>query len=610
MSDYITINILNKNIKPNTDTPLNIKSGLNSTSEAVNGFTVSVEKGTTLLTLSQQFTSAAPYPFIIAKVDNELQDLCRPVLHDCAVEFLDITDPNGFRTYQRTASFLMVYAAKTVLGRKTRVVISHSVEKNYYCEFPALAEPLTDALLEKIEAVMRETAQKELPIEKHSLPLETALREAEAVGLTDKAQLLKYRRTSHVNYYRLDWLYDYFYGQMAPDTGCVPSFKLVKKNSGFILQFPSGILNPGRQTAADTAERQPDAAASELTPPHYNTPPLAGEYFLAGLTPHNKLSEVFAESGKWARILKVDTVGSLNDKLCQTGSGEIIRVAEALHEKKIGYIADRIVEQNKSIVLIAGPSSSGKTTFSARLGVQLRVNGKIPHVISLDNYYLNRENIPKDETGGYDFETIDALDTEQISRDLRALTNGETVELPVFNFLTGQREYKGNLLTLNAGDILIMEGIHGLNERISAGVPRSDKFKIFISALTQLNIDDHNRIPTTDARLVRRIVRDFQYRGYTAQRTIALWPSVQRGEFKYIFPFQEEADIFFNSALVYEMCVLKQYIEPLLFGVEPEEPERTEAKRLIKFLDCFLGVSSENVPNNSILREFIGGSCF
>ncbi|MDR1664760.1 MAG: nucleoside kinase [Clostridiales bacterium] len=543
---------------------------------------VTAAKGTTILELSRMYPHLSQRPVLVAKVNNELQDLTYKLLYDCAVEYLDLTDPNGFRTYQRSASFLMIYAAKEVLGRKTRVVVEHSINKNYYCEFPEMDErEITGELLARIEAVMREVAGKKLPVEKHSLPLEQAVREAETSGSEDKVRLLRYRRTSSVNFYKLDWLYDYFYGQMVPDTGYLTQFKLSKKSKGFMLQFPS--VRPGASPDLDV---------------------------IAEMAPNRKISEVFDESNQWARILKVETVGSLNDKLCSAGSGEIIRVAEALHEKKIASIADQIAQQHKSIVLVAGPSSSGKTTFASRLGVQLRVNGMKPHVISLDNYYLNREDIPKDEFGNYDFETIDALDNRQISRDLAALLKGERAELPVYNFLTGKREYKGRYMTLGEGDVLIMEGIHGLNERVSESVPRSEKFKVFISALTQLNIDDHNRIPTTDTRLVRRIVRDHQYRGYSAGQTISVWPSVQRGENKYIFPFQEEADVFFNSALVYEMCVLKQYIEPLLFGVRADTPERTEAKRLIKFLDSFLGVSSENVPPNSILREFIGGSCF
>jgi uridine kinase len=350
----------------------------------------------------------------------------------------------------------------------------------------------------------------------------------------------------------------------------------VKRTRGFMLQFPDAAHN----------------------------------YQFVELAPENRLSEVFAESNRWARIMKTDVVGALNDKICQSGSGGIIRVAEALHEKKIAQLADQIMQEHRSIVFIAGPSSSGKTTFAARLGVQLNVCGAIPHVISLDNYYLNREDCPKDEFGNYDFETIDAIDTAQIVSDLKNLLDGQTVEIPTFNFYTGRREYKGKFLKLSSDDVLILEGIHGLNDKICGDVPRSEQFKIFISALTQINVDDHNRIPTTDARLMRRMVRDFLFRGASASKTLDMWPRVLHGEIKYIYPCQHHADAFFNSALVYEMSVLKQYAEPLLFGIQTDDTQYTEARRLIKFLSSFLGIPGETIPTNSILREFVGGSCF
>ncbi|MCL2225514.1 MAG: nucleoside kinase [Defluviitaleaceae bacterium] len=534
-----------------------------------------VLRGTSLFELSEKYAASFARPALVAKVNNELQDLSRPVLYDSAVEFLDITNSQGFRAYQRGLSFLMVYAAKTVLGKKARVVINHSINKNFCCELPEFDEISKETLAE-IEAVMRAAVAKDLPIERHTMPKELALSTCEELGLYDKISLLKYRTNMSFSFYKLDWMYNYFYGEMPPRLGRLDKFKLVKRTRGFMLQFP---------------------AKTE-------------QYELSELAPENRISEVFSESKRWMRIMKADTVGALNDKLCQDGNGEIIRVAEALHEKKIAALADQIMQEHRPIVLIAGPSSSGKTTFASRLGVQLRVNGAVPHIISLDNYYLNREDCPLDEFGNYDFETIDAIDTEQIVDDLNALLAGESVEIPSFNFYTGRREYKGNVLKLSPADVLIMEGIHGLNERVGGGVPSSDKFKIFISALTQINIDDHNRIATTDARLMRRMVRDFLFRGTVAAKTLDMWPSVLRGEIKYIYPNQERADAFFNSALVYEMCVLKQYAEPLLFGITPNDPHYSEARRLIKLLSSFLGVPSETIPSNSILREFVGGSCF
>jgi len=535
-----------------------------------------VPHGTSLFELSEQYAQVCERPILVAKVDNELSDLSRPLLYDSSVEFLDITDPNGFRAYQRGVSFMMVYAAQAILGKKTRVVIAHSINKNYYCELPDIKTPITGELLQQIEQFMLDAAAKDLPIEKVSLPREVAIKTAEDLGLYDKVCLLKYRHSQTVSFYKLDWMYNYFYGEIAPRTGRLNQFKLVPRGNGFMLQFPS----------------------------------IAHGYEIEALAPENRLNEVFTENKQWVRIMKTDTVGALNDKLCQDGSEEIIRVAEALHEKKVARLADQIMHENKHLVLIAGPTSSGKTSFAHRLGVQLRVNGAIPHIISLDNYYLDRELCPKDEFGNYDFETIGAIDTALITQNLQALLNGEEVHIPTFNFLTGKREYKGNKLQLSQQDVIIMEGIHGLNERISEGVPASDKFKIFISALTQINIDDHNRIPTTDTRLLRRIVRDFRTRGSTAADTINMWPSVLRGEAKYIYPCQEYADAFYNSALVYEMGVIKQYAEPLLYDIAQHEPQYTEARRLIRFLSSFLSVPSETIPHNSILREFVGGSCF
>jgi len=538
--------------------------------------TAQVPHGISLYDLSLQYAHVCQRPILVAKVDNELNDLSRPLLYDSTVEFLDITDPNGFRAYQRGVSFMMVYAVKAILGKKTRVVIAHSINKNYYCELPDLKVPITENLLQEIEQYMRDTAEKDVAIERLSLPRESGIKIAEDLGLYDKVSLLKYQHLHTVNFYKLNWLYNYFYGEIAPRTGRLNQFKLVPRANGFMLQFPS----------------------------------VAHNYDLEDLSPENRLTEVFTENKQWVRIMKTDTVGALNDKLCQDGSDEIIRVAEALHEKKVAMLADQIMSENRTIVLIAGPTSSGKTSLAHRLGVQLRVNGAIPHIMSLDNYYLDRAFCPRDEFGNFDFETIKAIDTDLIARHLQALLKGEEVHIPTFNFLTGKPEYKGNKLKFNPRDVLIMEGIHGLNDLISEGVAPSDKFKIFISALTQINVDDHNRIPTSDTRLLRRIVRDFRTRGSTAAQTISMWPSVQRGEAKYIYPCQEYADAFFNSALVYEMGVLKQYAEPLLFGIGSHEPEYTEARRLIKFLASFLSVPSETIPQNSILREFVGGSSF
>ncbi|MCL2356516.1 MAG: nucleoside kinase [Defluviitaleaceae bacterium] len=535
---------------------------------------VAATRGTSLFEISEKYADKRERPALIAKMNNELHDLSRPVLYDSNIEFLDITSSQGYRAYQRGVSFLMVYAAKIVFGAKARVVIAHSINKNLCCEMPEFE--LTEEKIAEIEAVMRDVVARDLPIEKTAMPKELALRTCEELGLHDKISLLKYRHNQTFSFYKLDRMYNYFYGEMPPRTGRLSEFKLSKRTRGFVLQFPSASQN----------------------------------YEFTELAPEGRLSEVFAEANRWARIMKTDTVGALNDKLCARGNGEIIRIAEALHEKKIALLADRITQEHRPIVLIAGPSSSGKTTFATRLGIQLNVTGATPHVISLDNYYRNREDCPKDANGNYDFETIDALDTAQITADLKALLAGESVEIPSFNFYSGRREYKGNFIKLSDTDVLILEGIHGLNDRIGGDISPNDKFKIFISSLTQINIDDHNRIPTTDARLMRRMVRDFLFRGASAETTLDMWPRVLLGEIKYIYPCQDNADAFFNSALVYEMCVLKQYAEPLLFNIAPSSPHYPEARRLIKFLSAFLGVPGETIPSNSIMREFVGGSCF
>ena len=327
--------------------------------------------------------------------------------------------------------------------------------------------------------------------------------------------------------------------------------------------------------------------------------------------PQHKLFNVLKESTNWGNMLNVDTVGALNDAIATGNISELILVQEALQEKKIADIAEEIASKpDKKFIMIAGPSSSGKTTFSHRLAVQLKAHGLKPHTIECDNYFVERENTPKDKDGNYNFECLEAIDINLFNEQMTALLRGETVEIPTFNFKTGKKEYKGNKLTLGSDEILVIEGIHCLNDKLSANIPMENKFKIYISALTQLNIDEHNRIPTTDGRLIRRMVRDARTRGSDAKRTLQMWDSVRRGEEENIFPYQESADVMFNSALIYELAVLKQSAEPLLFGISKDEPEYYEAKRLLKFLDYFLGINSEDIPKNSIIREFIGGSIF
>lgn len=393
----------------------------------------------------------------------------------------------------------------------------------------------------------------------------------------DKEKLFRFRRVSKTNIYNLGGFEDYFYGYMPETTEILRYFDFQPYRDGFLLIVPK--------------RAQPNVVV-----------PFA---------PREKLFATLQEANQWGRCMEIDTVGSLNEALAAGELNDLVLVQEALQEKKIAEIAERIHErEGVKFIMIAGPSSSGKTTFSHRLSIQLRALGMRPHPIAVDDYFVDRENTPKDENGDYNFECLEAIDIEQFNADMLALLRGEEVELPTFNFKIGKREYKGNKKKLGPEDVLVIEGIHGLNDKLSHALPRENKFKIYISALTEINIDEHNRIPTTDGRLLRRIVRDARTRGASAERTITMWPSVRRGEEENIFPFQEECDVMFNSALIYELSVLKQYAEPLLFNVPATSPAYNEAKRLLKFLDYFLGASCENIPQNSILREFVGGSCF
>ena len=482
------------------------------------------------------------------------------------------------RVYHRSVSFLMVKAVKQLLGLKASVVIEHSIHKSFYCEIREKDVIVDQAFLDKLEAKMRELVQKDIPIKKHTFDREEAIEKVREFGMEDKARLFRFRRCSNINLYEIDGFYDYFYGYMTPSTGYLKQFQLMLYENGFLIRFPD--------------KKNPKEILK------FNDPA--------------KVSGVFMEQMKWCSLMGVDNVADLNEMITNGKFGDLVRINEALHEKKVAEIADKIHQKKDKIkvVLIAGPSSSGKTTFANRLCVQLRVLGISPHAISLDNYFINREDVPLDEFGNKDFEDINTLDIKQLNEDMTKMIAGETVELPYYNFVTGKREYNGEYATLEEEGIFVIEGIHGLNDLLTASIPEENKFKIFISAMTQLNIDDHNRISTSDSRLIRRIVRDNQFRGRDAATTISSWDYVARGEERNIFPYQENADVIFNSATIYELSVLKQYVEPLLFKIEQNQQEYIGAKRLIKFLDYFLGANGEDIPNNSILKEFVGGSCF
>jgi len=487
-------------------------------------------------------------------------------------------DIPGIQTYERSAVFLMLKAFYDVAGRENveRICVECSLSRALFIRALG-AFTLDQALLDRVEERMRELSAQALPIEKRSISTDDAIELFKQERLVHKAQLLSFRINSHVNVYSLDGFVDYFYGYMVPDTGYIRCFGLELFESGFVLRLPTR-KDPGR----------------------------LGEF-----KPAMKVFRELYDSNLRAEALNISNVAELNIAVSQGRATPIILTYEAMMEKKIGDIAAEIAARRQvRFVMIAGPSSSGKTTFSHRLSTQLRACGLRPHAIATDNYFVNRDKTPRDENGQYDFEGLGAMDVEQFNTDMVRLLNGETVEIPTYNFKKGIREYNGNFLALGEGDVLVIEGIHCLNDQFTYALPKESKYRVYISCLTTLNIDDHNRIPSTDARLLRRIERDARTRGYSAQATIKMWPSVRRGEENNIFPFQDSADMIFNSALIYETALLKPYVQPLLFGVPRDSEEYIEAKRLLKFLNYFLPIPADNIPKTSLMREFIGGGCY
>ncbi len=538
----------------------------------------SCREGVTYAEIAEAYQERMEDDILLVLSDGRLQELHKTVKEDCSVRFITARDREGFATYQRSALFLLLKSFFDVAGKEnvTKLTVCFSMGNSLFIK-PEGAVCLDQELLDRVKEEMRRVVALNPPIRKRSENTDDAVELFHRHGMYDKEKLFHYRRASRVNIYSIEHFEDYFYGYMAQSTGLIRYFDLELYDEGFVLILPARA-NP-----------------KEIMP----------------LKPRRKLFEVQKESGQWGRRLGVSNVGALNDAIAAGRIGELIQMQEALQEKKIGDIAEQIASSGRSkFVMVAGPSSSGKTTFSHRLSIQLGALGLKPHPIAVDDYFVNRVDSPRDADGNYDYESLYCIDLKQFNEDMTALLAGETVHMPHYNFVTGEREYKGTTLTLGKNDILVIEGIHCLNDELSYTLPKESKFKIYISALTQLNIDEHNRIPTTDGRLIRRMIRDARTRGSSARVTIRMWDSVRRGEERNIFPFQEEADVMFNSALLYELAVLKQYAEPLLFGIPRECGEYQEAKRLLKFLDYFLGVSSEQIPQNSILREFVGGSCF
>lgn len=539
--------------------------------------------GTSFLQIAQDYREDYKDDIVLVLYDTRLRELNKCADKDGTIEFLTTADKTGKKAYRRSVTLLMQKAVHNLWGKeKISVRVKYSIGQGYYCEL-VRREPDREEVVKisgedigKLKNEMNQMVDSDITIHKKSINTDEAVTLFHELGMTDKEKLFRYRRSSRVNIYELDHYMDYFYGFMVPSTGYLRYFDVISYADGFVLQFPN----------QNTKEVAPFA-------------------------PAQKLFQTLKTSRDWGKMLEIDTIGALNDAIAAGKTQQMILTQEALFEERIGRLAEQIVAAgDRKFVMIAGPSSSGKTTFSHRLSIQLSAKGLNPHPFPLDDYYRNRDECPRDENGALDLECLDALDVELFNHDMNELLAGKTVNLPIFNFKTGRREYKDKLMKLGKDDVLVIEGIHGLNDQLSYSLPIESKFKIYISALTQLNIDEHNCLPTTDGRLIRRIVRDARTRGTSAKETIAMWDSVRRGEEKYIFPFQEGADVMFNSALIYELAVLKLYAEPLLFAIDRDCPEYLEAKRLLKFLDYFLPMPSDGINQNSIIREFIGGSCF
>jgi uridine kinase len=526
----------------------------------------------------EQYIRAAmdesPVPVIAALVNGELRELTYAMDSDARVDPVLLADSDGVRIYRRSLAFLLVTAARELFP-EVEIFVDHTMPfGGYFCQVRG-REPFSAEELARIEARMREIIAEDAPIVKEHVPLNEVIELFNARGEVEKVQLLTRRQKDYLTLYSLRGSRDYFHGYMVPSTGYLRYFAIYLWPPGFVLQYPR--------------RHRP----TELLP--------AQDY--------PQLTAIFHQYGDWLRLLGVESVSGLNDAIANGRIREVVLVSEALHEERIAEIADQIASRRGEIrlVLIAGPSASGKTSFSKRLSVQLLAHGIRPFPLELDDYFVDREKTPKDENGEYDFEALGALEISLFNRHLLALMRGEAVQLPNFNFVTGRRE-QGNTVQLGPDHVILVEGIHGLNPQLVPSVPRECTFRVYVSALTQLNIDRHNRVPTTDTRLIRRIVRDATYRGYTAEQTLERWESVRRGEKWHIFPYQENADVMFNSALAYELAVLKPLAEPLLLQVEHTSPRHVEAKRLLTFLEWFEPCGSDLIPDNSILREFIGGS--
>ena len=543
------------------------------------GRTIEVAMGTTLLEVERQLRLDGPHPFLAAYVNNRIKELNYRIYKPVTVRFIDITSFEGIRVYQRTISFILQKAVRELFPDRT-LYIRHSLgASGFYCEISGF-RPIPAEHLDAIKARMRGIIDRNLPIQGVKMLTDTARKIYEGFGMTDKIALLDSRPRLYSKIYTIDSLPGYFYGALTPSTGYTPQFDLHSYYNGFFIALPLRT-DPTRLHQSVHQE---------------------------------KMFDVFHQYQSWVEIMGVPTVGQLNSKVLAGDASELIKIAEAFHENKLAQVAGCVAEANRErgvrLVLISGPSSSGKTTFAKRLGVQLRVLGLNPVLISLDDYFVDREKTPRDENGEYDYEALEAIDLEQFNDHLKRLERGESVDIPRYDFISGTRQWHDNPLQLDERSVLIVEGIHGLNPALTPGVPESRKFKIYVSCFTSVALDNVSRIATSDNRLLRRLTRDYRTRGNDALSTLARWESVRRGEEKHIFPYQENADVMFNSSLFYEISVLRRFAEPILREVPDTVPEYGEAKRMLKFLDNFIPISPEEIPPTSLLREFIGGSSF
>lgn len=531
--------------------------------------------GSSLYEIYKGFDLQMPYGVVSAKVNNRVEGLNFKVYHNKDVEFLDISSESGLRTYVRSLCFVLCKAVED-LYPNGQILLEHPVSKGYYCSL-RIGKEIALEDVTRIKKRMEEIIAENIPFHRIEEHTEDAIRLFKEKGMTDKVKLLQTTGRLYTNYYKLGNSVDYYYGSLLPSTGHIKLFDLVKYYDGLLLRFPNR-----------------------------KNPSILGE-----MVKQEKMLEVFKENRKWQEIMEVSTVGDINQAIQAGHATDLINVAEALQEKRIARIADDICQRKDiKVVLISGPSSSGKTTFSKRLSVQLMANGRYPYPISLDDYFVDREHTPRDENGDYDYESLYALDLELFNSHLEALVKGETIEIPRFNFTTGKRDNSGNFLKLKDNMIIILEGIHALNPELTPHIAEDNKYRIYVSALTTVSLDNHNYIPTTDNRLLRRIIRDYNYRGYSAEETIKRWPSVRAGEEKWIFPYQENADAMFNSALLFELSVLKSHVDPILYQVPESSPAFSEACRLRRFMEYFIPVPDHDLPPTSLLREFLGGSSF